>query len=224
MPATATSGSTKQWAREYETVYIMRPTVAADTAEGVANRVKELVAKFGGKLTKVDNWGHRQLAYEISRHRRGLFVYVRYAAVGEVVAELERNLRLLDEVIRYQTILIDDRVDLNAVNVDPDEVEFLPIEEEPEEEEWDRAKELGLVPREPRRERFDAPDAAKAKPDEGDAAVADAKEAPKAAAAEEAPKAAAAEEAPKAIATKTDEVSEPTAESAAEPETKSEDE
>lgn len=216
MPATAASGSTKQWAREYETIYIMRPTVAADTAEGVANKVKELVAKFGGKLTKVDNWGHRQLAYEISRHRRGLFVYVRYAAVGEVVAELERNLRLLDEVIRYQTILIEDRVDLNAMNVDPEEVEFLPIEEQLEEEEWDRAKELGLVPREPRRDRFEAPDAAKANPDEDDAAAADAEEVSKAA-----PD---AEEAPKTVATKADEADEAKAESAPEPETKSEDE
>ena len=149
MPAAAKARPAKTWAREYETVYIMRPTVSADAAAKIADRIKELIAKFDGKLTKVDNWGRRTLAYEIKRHHRGLFVYVRYVGLGELVAELERNLRLLDEVIRFQTVLVRRDVDLDAVNVDPEEVEFLPIEEQLEEEKHDRAKELGLVPREP---------------------------------------------------------------------------
>lgn len=138
----------KKWAREYETIYILRPTVDADEATKIANRIVDVVARLGGKITKVDNWGRRKLAYTIKKHTRGVFVYVKYAGYSDLVAEVERNLRLFDGVIRYMTIVLEGTVDLADVTVDPEETKFLPIEAGEDEPELDAAQRLGLVPME----------------------------------------------------------------------------
>ena len=92
-------------AREYETIYILRPDIDADSAERVGARLSEVIGREHGRLTKVENWGRRRLAYDIRKHRRGVYVYLKYLGTGKVVSEVERNLRLMDGVIKYQTIL-----------------------------------------------------------------------------------------------------------------------
>jgi small subunit ribosomal protein S6 len=138
-------------AREYETIYILRPDVAREQAERVSNRVQEVVAREGGKLTCVETWGRRQLAYRVAKYRRGIYVYVKYVGVGDLVSEIERNLRMLDDVIKYQTVKVRDGVDLASVAVDPERVKFEPVELPDEEEvEESLARTLGLeeIPRE----------------------------------------------------------------------------
>jgi small subunit ribosomal protein S6 len=138
------SGGLTRWAREYETIYILRPDVTSEDAEKIATRIAETVERLTGKITKVDNWGKRKLAYVIQKHTRGIFVYVRYVGYNDLVAELERNLRLFDNVIRFQTIVLRDMVDLAQVEVDPEEVKFVPIEEGDDEPEPDAAERLGM--------------------------------------------------------------------------------
>lgn len=137
-----------QWAHQYETIYILRPNTDPDDADKVAQRVAEVVDRLGGKLVKVDNWGKRRLAYPIKKFTRGVFVYVKYAGFNDVVAELERNLRMLDTVVRYQTIVVDRNIDMRAVEVDPEEVKFLRIEVTEDEEEPNLEEQLGLAARE----------------------------------------------------------------------------
>lgn len=136
----------KRWAREYETIYILKPNTSPEDAAKVASRVGEVMEKMGAKLTKVDNWGKRKLAYSIAKFTRGIFIYVKYVAYADVVAELERNLRNLDAVMRYQTIVVEDLIDLDTVNVDPAETEFAQIEMSEEEEEPRIEERLGLIP------------------------------------------------------------------------------
>ena len=57
-------------AREYETIYVLKPTVTRETQEKIATRLEEVVGRENGKLTQVDNWGRRQLAYPVAKHRR----------------------------------------------------------------------------------------------------------------------------------------------------------
>ncbi|MAC25714.1 MAG: 30S ribosomal protein S6 [Sandaracinus sp.] len=153
----------KRWAREYETIYILRPNVGTEDAEKVSSRVQGVFEQQGGKLTKVDVWGKRKLAYPIGNHGRGIFVYLRFAAFGELVAELERNLRLLEPVMRYQTVRVVDDVDLEAVEVDPAEVDFGEFEpEEDDEFEPTAAEKLGMVDEEAERARAEAREAAEA--------------------------------------------------------------
>lgn len=133
-------------AKEYETIYVLRSDVDADTAERVQGRVAEVVARDAGKLVKVEAWGRRKLAYPVAKQKKGVYVYVKYIGRGGLVQELERNLKLQDAVLKFQTVLTQEEVDMASVSVDPEEIKFarleLPAELEPEES---REKALGLV-------------------------------------------------------------------------------
>jgi small subunit ribosomal protein S6 len=144
----------KRLAREYELVYVLTPNVDPDEADRLATRIQEVVAKLGGKITKVDSWGRRRLAYPIKKFSRGVFVYVRMVAFNDLVAELERNLRNADAVIRFQTVRREGVFDLAEVAVDPEEAKFTRVEAAPAEEEPEPSFEerLGLVQRPRERE------------------------------------------------------------------------
>jgi len=134
-------------AREYETIYIMRPDVDAESAEKIGNRVSEAVEREKGRLTKVELWGRRRLAYDIAKHRRGVYVYLKYLGSGATVSEVERNLRLSDGVLKYQTVLVGNDVEAGTLEVNAEEVKFERLELTPLEDERDdsREKQLGLV-------------------------------------------------------------------------------
>jgi small subunit ribosomal protein S6 len=134
-------------AREYETIYVLRPDIDAESAEKIGNRVSEAVDREKGRLTKVELWGRRRLAYDIAKHRRGVYIYLKYLGTGSTVNEIERNLRLSDGVIKYQTVLVGNDVEMASVEVVQDEVKFERLELPPLEDERDdsREKQLGLV-------------------------------------------------------------------------------
>jgi small subunit ribosomal protein S6 len=132
--------------KEYETIYILRPDVDADTADKVQGRVAEVIDREKGKLVKVEAWGRRRLAYPVAKHRKGVYVFVKYVGKGGLVSELERNLKLQDSVLKFQTVLTNEHVDIGAVTVDPEEVKFARLELPAEEEEKEsREKALGLI-------------------------------------------------------------------------------
>ena len=132
--------------KEYETIYVLRSDVDADTAEKVQARVAEVVGRDNGKLVKVEAWGRRKLAYPVAKQKRGVYVYVKYVGRGGLVQELERNLKLQDTVLKFQTIQTNDEVDVAALTIDPEEVKFQRLELPPEEDAVEsREKQLGLI-------------------------------------------------------------------------------
>jgi len=110
--------------REYETVYILRPNTANDGVAEVNTKVKGIIEGLGGKVLKVDNWGKRRLAYEVSKERKGIYLYWRYLANAGVVEETERNLRMLDNVIRYMTVKVDESVVADSRPSEIDETSY----------------------------------------------------------------------------------------------------
>jgi small subunit ribosomal protein S6 len=120
----------KHRAREYETIFIMHPESTATAIDKVAARVTEVVDRLDGKLLKAENWGRRRLAYPVRKNKKGVYVYVRYLGYQDIVHELERNLRLLDTVIKYLTVKVDEDVDPTARPVRDEDISFLPHEEE----------------------------------------------------------------------------------------------
>ncbi len=158
--ATATVATPPSLPRRYETIYILKPGVDPDDADKVASRFSEIVDKFGGKITKVDSWGKRKLAYLIQKHSRGIFIHVDFVGANKLVAELERNLRRFDDVIRYQTIRIEDDIDINALEINPEETKFERIEPGEEEVELTRAQRLGIDIRTPSPSQDAAPEPA----------------------------------------------------------------
>ena len=147
-------------AKEYETIYVLRQDVDPDSADKVAARVADVVSRENGRLIKVETWGRRKLAYSVAKQRRGVYYYLKYLGGGAVVNELERNLRMLDTVLKFQTVLLRDDVLAETVTVDPEEVKFARIEPAPEDEkEESRERALGLI---------DAPEGDRARPREGE--------------------------------------------------------
>jgi small subunit ribosomal protein S6 len=107
--------------REYETIYILRP---GTTNEGVAEvnlRVRGIIENMGGKILKVDNWGKRRLAYEIEKERKGIYLHWSYLATRGVVDEIERNMRMLDSVIRYMSVKVDANIEPEGRATEVDE-------------------------------------------------------------------------------------------------------
>lgn len=88
----------------YETMYILRPDLGDDQVEQAINKYQNLLREQGISDIEIQNRGKRRLAYEIQRHRDGIYVQMNYAGPGSAIAPMERAMRLSEEVIRYLTM------------------------------------------------------------------------------------------------------------------------
>ena len=100
--------------REYETIFILRSDTPNDGIAQVNTRIRGVIEQSGGKLLRLDNWGKRKLAYEIKKQLKGTYLYWQYLGSSGLVQEIERNLRMLDSVIRYYTVKVDEDVVADA--------------------------------------------------------------------------------------------------------------
>ncbi|WP_058300564.1 30S ribosomal protein S6 [Gorillibacterium timonense] len=89
--------------RKYEVMYIVRPDVEEQAFQAAVEKFQAIINN-GGEVTKSDVMGKRRLAYEIKKFRDGYYVLVNFNATPQVVAELERVMKISDEVIRYLII------------------------------------------------------------------------------------------------------------------------
>jgi small subunit ribosomal protein S6 len=115
---------TPNTAREYETIYILRPNTPNEGVAEVNTRVRGIIESMGGKILKVDNWGKRRLAYEVAKERKGIYLYWQYLGAPGLVEETERNLRMLDSVVRYLTVKVDENVDVAARPTEIDDTAY----------------------------------------------------------------------------------------------------
>lgn len=86
--------------RNYELMYIIRPDVDQETVQAVVEKFQGIIVN-GGEIVKHDIMGKRRLAYEINKHREGTYVLVNFTATSDVVNELDRVLKISDEIIRH---------------------------------------------------------------------------------------------------------------------------
>ena len=94
--------------RQYELVYVVAPDVGEDAVNALHTEVDEIVTGAGGRIEKTDNWGRRRLAYEIGKHREGTYVVELIEGPGEVVHELNRKLKVRDNVLRHLVVRVDE--------------------------------------------------------------------------------------------------------------------
>jgi small subunit ribosomal protein S6 len=87
--------------RKYELVCIIQPELDETAVNGALDRVKGWVSDSGGSVDKVDNWGKRRMAYAIRKQRDGQYVLMNISLPSSATAELERNLRFLEPVMRH---------------------------------------------------------------------------------------------------------------------------
>jgi small subunit ribosomal protein S6 len=88
--------------RKYEAFYIVKPDLADGDVQKIADRYKTLVEDKGGKVEKAEKWDKRKLAYEINGFKEGNYILMHFEAPAEVPAELNRLLRISDDVIRHR--------------------------------------------------------------------------------------------------------------------------
>jgi len=84
------------------------PNTADDDLSKLNSQIEQIITDRGGKITKIDNWGRRKLAYRIGKFDEGLYTFVYFEGAGKEIAEVERRLRVTDSVIRYLTVRTDE--------------------------------------------------------------------------------------------------------------------
>ncbi len=92
----------------YEHVFITRPDLSAQQAEGLIETYGNIIRSGGGNVGKTEYWGLRNLAYRIKRYRKGHYSLMNLDAPHEAVAEMERKMRLSSEVMRYLTVSVNE--------------------------------------------------------------------------------------------------------------------
>ena len=91
----------------YESVFVVRQDVSAQHVESLAERYGEMIRENGGEVAKTEYWGLRNLAYRVKKNRKGHYTMFNIDGPPAAVAELERNMRLSEDVLRYLTIRVD---------------------------------------------------------------------------------------------------------------------
>ena len=90
--------------RRYETIFITHPELSEEELSELQAKINSILASLKGDLIKFDDWGIKKLTYEIRKNSRGHFFLMDYVAGTDLIRELERNLRLNDRVLRFQTV------------------------------------------------------------------------------------------------------------------------
>jgi small subunit ribosomal protein S6 len=101
--------------RHYETIFIVNPTLADETCREVIDRFRSVIEKQKGVVVKVEEWGQQRLAYELKKFDKGFYVLLNYCAGSGATSELERELKLDDRILKYQTVKLADDVDPEAL-------------------------------------------------------------------------------------------------------------
>ena len=88
----------------YETMYILRPDIAEDEVTNHIDKYNKLLKEFGGNILDSQMRGKRRLAYQIAKHREGIYVQLSHQGDGQHIFKIEKAMRLSEDVIRYMTV------------------------------------------------------------------------------------------------------------------------
>jgi len=94
----------------YESIFILRSSLADDDIPPMLEKVKAAVEKAGGVVVQLSSWGKKKLAYEIKQEKKGVYVQLNYRGNGTVVVEVERLFRLDDAVLKFLTVKIEEHM------------------------------------------------------------------------------------------------------------------
>ena len=94
--------------RQYELIYIVASDATEQQITDLHTQIEEITGRYSGTLDKTDNWGRRKLAYEIGPHKEGTYVLEHITGSGELMKEIDRRLRVSDQVIRHITVRVDE--------------------------------------------------------------------------------------------------------------------
>ena len=96
--------------RNYEIMFIVNPSVVEEDIDKINSQIEGIITAGGGTVAKVEKMGKRRLAYPVNKNRDGFYVLLTIQATGEIVKETERRLRVMDSVIKYLTVRMDEDI------------------------------------------------------------------------------------------------------------------
>jgi small subunit ribosomal protein S6 len=94
--------------RQYELVYILAPDTTEQQVTDLHGQVDAVVTRMHGRIEKTENWGRKKLAYEIGRHKEGVYVLEVIDGSGDLMKELDRRLKVMDQVVRHMIVRVDE--------------------------------------------------------------------------------------------------------------------
>ena len=100
--------------RNYEVLFIVKPTLTDDEVKTKVDFVKEIITKNGGNIASVIEMGARKLAYKIDKYERGVYFVIYFTAEPNLIAELVRNLRITEDIIRFLTVKYETKREVEA--------------------------------------------------------------------------------------------------------------
>lgn len=93
--------------KDYESIFILNPSIEEAEAEKIVQRLQDVVNGHGGQMLKVERWGKKRLAYIVRKQKKGEYVLLHFKGQPETVAELERNYKMVDSIIKYLTVRLE---------------------------------------------------------------------------------------------------------------------
>ena len=92
--------------RPYETLMVLHPELPEAQTRETIDRARRLITEMGGEVQQMQEWGIRELAYPIRKVGRGYYVLAEYSASADVVRELERTMKIADEILRFVSVVV----------------------------------------------------------------------------------------------------------------------
>ena len=89
---------------KYELALVVNAKIEDEAREAVVEKAKGYVARYGGTVTEVEEWGKKRLAYEVQKMREGFYYFIQFEADATCPAEVERHVRIMDNVMRYLVV------------------------------------------------------------------------------------------------------------------------
>jgi len=102
------AGSAVKSGPRYELGLILRPTLDDEAKNAQIEQISQLLNRFGATIEKVDEWGRRRLAYEISKQNEGFYYFITFSCDAGVPAEIESRVRIMEGLLRYLIIRIEE--------------------------------------------------------------------------------------------------------------------
>ena len=125
--------------RHYETIYILRPDLSEVEHRSAMEKFQGLVEKEKGVVVRTEEWGKQRLAYQIKKTEYGHYILLNYCAMQGLIRELERNLKMDERVLKYQTVKLADKVDPERLLAEEEEAKRLKAEKEAPSKEVEKA-------------------------------------------------------------------------------------
>lgn len=107
--------------RPYETMYVIRPDLPDQEADATINKYQSFLLEKGAQHLTIKHLGKRRLAYEIKKQREGVYIQMNFQGTPDLIADMEKSMRISDQVIRFLSLRLED--DIDSIPTDPNQLE-----------------------------------------------------------------------------------------------------